>query len=78
MQHIMDITHGYQWLTVIWWLLIGLFVVLYIILDGADLGSGIYSLFNSDSEERGAIMASMAGPSSGRSCIRVVMSVAIS
>ncbi|WP_300187157.1 cytochrome d ubiquinol oxidase subunit II [Halothiobacillus sp.] len=61
MQHIMDITHGYQWLTVIWWLLIGLFVVLYIILDGADLGSGIYSLFNSDSEERGAIMASMAG-----------------
>ena len=61
MQHIMDITYGYQWLTVIWWLLIGLFVVLYIILDGADLGSGIYSLFNSDSEERGAIMASMAG-----------------
>ena len=61
MHHIMDITHGYQWLTVIWWLLIGLFVVLYIILDGADLGSGIYSLFNSDSDERGAIMASMAG-----------------
>ncbi|ACX96130.1 cytochrome d ubiquinol oxidase subunit II [Halothiobacillus neapolitanus] len=61
MQHIMDITHGYQWLTFIWWVLIGLFVVLYIILDGADLGSGIYSLFNSDSEERGAIMASMAG-----------------
>ncbi len=61
MEHIMTITHGYQWLTVIWWLLIGLFVVLYIILDGADLGSGVFSLFHADHEERGAIMASMAG-----------------
>lgn len=57
----MDITHGYQWLTVIWWVLIGLFLVIYIILDGADLGAGVYSLFHTDSNERGAIMASMAG-----------------
>lgn len=61
MTHIMELTHAYQWFTVIWWLLIGLFVVLYIILDGADLGSGIFSLFHPDSDERGAIMASMAG-----------------
>ncbi|MFM2484426.1 cytochrome d ubiquinol oxidase subunit II [Celerinatantimonas yamalensis] len=61
MQHIMNITHSYQWITLVWWILIGLFVVIYIILDGSDLGAGIYSLFHSDSEEKGSIMASMAG-----------------
>lgn len=61
MEHIMTITHSYQWLTVIWWLLIGLFVMLYIILDGSDLGSGVFSLFKANQGERGAIMASMAG-----------------
>ncbi|GAB6070574.1 cytochrome d ubiquinol oxidase subunit II [Thiomicrorhabdus hydrogeniphila] len=61
MQHIMSMTHPEQWVTLVWWILIGLFVVVYIILDGSDLGAGIYSLFHSDSEEKGAIMASMAG-----------------
>jgi cytochrome d ubiquinol oxidase subunit II len=61
MEHIMTITHPYQWLTVVWWLLIGFFLMLYIILDGSDLGAGIFSLFDTNANERGAIMASMAG-----------------
>jgi cytochrome d ubiquinol oxidase subunit II len=35
--------------------------MLYVMLDGADLGAGIYTLFSHDEEERGAVMASMAG-----------------
>ncbi|SBS33328.1 Cytochrome bd-I ubiquinol oxidase subunit 2 [Marinomonas spartinae] len=61
MQHVMDFTNGDHWITLVWWFLIGLFVVIYIILDGSDLGAGIYSLFHSDSKEKGEIMASMAG-----------------
>jgi len=44
-----------------WWLILGLFFLLYIVLDGADLGAGIFAIFSHDEEERGAIMASMAG-----------------
>lgn len=44
-----------------WWLLLGLFFLLYIVLDGGDLGAGIFAIFSSEEEERGAIMASMAG-----------------
>lgn len=44
-----------------WFLLLGLFFLLYIALDGADLGAGIFALFSRDEQERGAVMASMAG-----------------
>ncbi|HEY2049842.1 MAG TPA: cytochrome d ubiquinol oxidase subunit II [Caulobacteraceae bacterium] len=44
-----------------WWVALGVCVLLYIALDGADLGAGIFSLFVDDEHERGAIMASMAG-----------------
>jgi len=44
-----------------WWLILCLMFLLYIGLDGADLGAGIFALFSPDEEERGAIMASMAG-----------------
>ncbi len=48
-------------LSFIWWIALGLSLMLYIILDGADLGAGIFSLFVRDEDERGAIMAAMAG-----------------
>ncbi|MDA3922808.1 MAG: cytochrome d ubiquinol oxidase subunit II [Salinisphaera sp.] len=44
-----------------WWLALGLAFLLYIVLDGADLGAGIFSLFLPDEQERGAVMAAMAG-----------------
>lgn len=44
-----------------WWLLLGLFFLLYVGLDGADLGAGIFTLFSPTEQERGAVMASMAG-----------------
>ncbi|MCE5387908.1 MAG: cytochrome d ubiquinol oxidase subunit II [Acidithiobacillus sp.] len=48
-------------LTTWWWLLLSLIFLFYIALDGADLGAGVFALFSPDEEERGAIMASMAG-----------------
>ena len=36
-------------------------VVLYVVLDGADLGAGVFSLFVRNADERGAIMSAMAG-----------------
>ncbi|APZ43730.1 cytochrome d ubiquinol oxidase subunit II [Acidihalobacter ferrooxydans] len=50
-----------QELSFIWWIALGLSFMLYIILDGSDLGAGIFSLFVRDEDERGAIMAAMAG-----------------
>lgn len=44
-----------------WWLTVGFSVVLYIVLDGADLGAGIFSLWVRDEHERGAVMQAMAG-----------------
>ncbi|WP_308388268.1 cytochrome d ubiquinol oxidase subunit II [Acidithiobacillus sp. AMEEHan] len=44
-----------------WWLVLCLMFLLYVGLDGFDLGAGIFALFSKDEEERGAIMASMAG-----------------
>jgi cytochrome bd ubiquinol oxidase subunit II len=46
--------------TFAWWIALSL-SVLYIILDGADLGAGVFSLFVRDPQERGAIMSAMAG-----------------
>ena len=44
-----------------WWIVVGFSVLLYIVLDGADLGAGIFSLSVRDEDERGAIMEAMAG-----------------
>ena len=48
-------------LAVGWWIAVAFSVCAYIILDGADLGAGIFSLFVVDQHERGAIMQAMAG-----------------
>lgn len=50
-----------QVLAIAWWFALGISVLIYIALDGADLGAGIFSLFVRDHDERGAIMAAMAG-----------------
>ncbi len=47
--------------TFAWWIALSLSVVFYVILDGADLGAGVFSLFVRNSDERGAIMSAMAG-----------------
>ncbi len=47
--------------TFAWWIAFSLSVVLYVILDGADLGAGVFSLFVRNRDERGAIMSAMAG-----------------
>ena len=44
-----------------WWIAVAFCILAYIILDGADLGAGIFSLFVVDRDERGAIMQAMAG-----------------
>lgn len=44
-----------------WWFALGFSLLMYIMLDGADLGAGVFSLFTRDEHERGAIMAAMAG-----------------
>jgi cytochrome d ubiquinol oxidase subunit II len=43
----------------IWYFLIGLILVLYVVLDGFDLGVGIISLFACDEDRRGIMMASL-------------------
>ena len=43
----------------IWFFLIGLLLVLYVVLDGFDLGVGILSLFACDEDRRGVMMASL-------------------
>ena len=50
-----------QMMTFAWWVAMCVCILLYITLDGADLGAGIFSLFVRDEDERGAIMASMSG-----------------
>lgn len=56
-----DLTHIQHVLAVGWWLTVAFSILLYIILDGADLGAGIFSLAVTDEDERGAIMQAMAG-----------------
>ncbi|HTJ89001.1 MAG TPA: cytochrome d ubiquinol oxidase subunit II [Acidocella sp.] len=48
-------------ITFAWWMVFSLSVVLYVVLDGADLGAGVFSLFVRNADERGAIMSAMAG-----------------
>lgn len=43
----------------IWFFLIGLILVLYVVLDGFDLGVGVLSLFACDEDRRGVMMASL-------------------
>lgn len=50
-----------QLLAVGWWFAVAFSILLFIILDGADLGTGIFSLTVTDEDERGAIMQAMAG-----------------
>lgn len=47
--------------TFAWWIALDMCVLLYIVLDGADLGAGVFSLFVRSEHERGAIMSAMAG-----------------
>ena len=58
MQALTDTQHI---LAIGWWLAVAFSIVLYVILDGADLGAGIFSLIVADGDERGAIMQAMAG-----------------
>ncbi len=55
------LTHFQSVLAVGWWVTVAFCICAYIILDGADLGAGIFSLFAADEHERGAIMQAMAG-----------------
>ena len=55
------LTHVQSVVTFAWWIALDFSVLLYIVLDGADLGAGVFSLFVRDTQERGAIMSAMAG-----------------
>ncbi len=55
------LTHVQHVLAIGWWFTVAFSILLYIILDGADLGAGIFSLLVTDEDERGAIMQAMAG-----------------
>lgn len=52
-----DSTH--HLLATIWFLIIGLFMVIYVVLDGFDLGVGVLSLFVGDEPRRAAMMSSL-------------------
>lgn len=45
----------------IWFFIIGLILVLYVVLDGFDLGVGVLSLFAHDEKRRGTMMSSLGG-----------------
>ena len=55
------LNHTQHILAIGWWLAVAFSILLYIILDGADLGAGIFSMFVPHEDERGAIMQAMAG-----------------
>ena len=54
----MDNVHPF--LVNVWLLFLGLFLALYVILDGFDLGIGVLSLFVREDERRGIMMASLS------------------
>src|SRR6201987_3337701 len=56
-----ELTHVQSVVTFAWWMVLLLSMLLYIVLDGADLGAGVFSLFVRNPHERGAIMSAMAG-----------------
>lgn len=49
-----------SFLPTLWFGFLGLFLALYVILDGFDLGVGILSLFSADDHRRGVLMASLS------------------
>lgn len=55
------VTHAHDLVIYAWWFALGFSLLMYIMLDGADLGAGVFSIFVRDHRERGAIMATMAG-----------------
>ncbi len=55
------LNHTQHILAIGWWLAVVFSILLYIVLDGADLGAGIFSLFVPHEDERAAIMQAMAG-----------------
>ena len=55
------LNHLQEILAIAWWFTAAFSILAYIVLDGADLGAGIFSLFLRDEHERGAIMQAMAG-----------------
>ncbi|MGC9128959.1 MAG: cytochrome d ubiquinol oxidase subunit II, partial [Acidithiobacillus sp.] len=61
MDGINEILRIHSSLGTFWWILLGLFFVIYIVLDGADLGAGVFSLMLKNENDRAAVMASMAG-----------------
>lgn len=56
-----DLSQAHNFVIYAWWFGLGFSFLMYIMLDGADLGAGVFSLFTRDHQERGAIMAAMAG-----------------
>lgn len=56
-----DLSDLHGILTLAWWAALNMSLLLYILLDGADLGAGIFSLCVRSSNERAAIMSAMAG-----------------
>lgn len=55
----MDMIGAQQILATIWFLIIGLFLAFYVVLDGFDLGVGILSLFANEGERRTFMMRSL-------------------
>lgn len=55
----MDMISAQPMLATIWFLIVGLFLVFYVVLDGFDLGVGILSLFASEEERRTWMMRSL-------------------
>jgi len=51
----------HDFLANIWFVLLGVVLILYVVLDGFDLGVGILCLFARDRERRGAMLATLAG-----------------
>jgi Cytochrome bd-type quinol oxidase, subunit 2 len=43
----------------VWFVILALFLLLYVILDGFDLGVGILSLTSSDEQQRSVLMTSL-------------------
>jgi hypothetical protein len=56
------LTYIQNLVTVAWWFALDFSVLLYIVLDGADLGAGVFSLFVRSHHERGAIMSAWPAP----------------
>jgi cytochrome d ubiquinol oxidase subunit II len=55
----MDAVSTLPMLATIWFLIVGLFLMFYVVLDGFDLGVGILSLFVREEARRGVMMSSL-------------------